>query len=69
MNTSSSILSRIVRDRAFVVRGARVGYFDTSDSGQLRYLGRVPELKTSAGNMFKPSEVSQLVAAGRAMGV
>eukprot|EP01083_Nonionella_stella_P085469 237035_1 len=56
-NDSNRILNdSIVRDRAFVVRGARVGYFDTSDSGQLRYLGQIPELKTSCGELFKPSE-------------
>lgn len=48
------ICFRITRNRTFVVRGSKIGYFAHDDDDQMTYLGKIPEVRVSALSLRAP---------------
>lgn len=47
----------MANNRTFVMRGSQVGVFKHDDDERLEYVGRIPEVRTRAGELFTPSKV------------
>lgn len=51
------LASAIKHNRAFVVRGSKVGVFKHDNDGQLDFVTSIDEIKTNNGKLFSPSKI------------
>lgn len=49
---------RTKTNRAFVVRGSRIGVFKVTDDEKLKFSNTIKKIKNSKGELFSPQKVS-----------
>ena len=56
-NTNSQLAVGQRHDRAFVVRGSKIGVFKNTDDDQLQFMTNISKVQTPKGKLFSPKKV------------
>jgi hypothetical protein len=56
-NVNSQLAVGQKHDRAFVVRGSKIGVFKNTDDNQLQFLTNISKVQTPKGKLFSPKKV------------
>jgi VID27 N-terminal region/VID27 C-terminal WD40-like domain/VID27 PH-like domain len=56
-NTNSQLAVGQKHDRAFVVRGSKIGVFKNTDDNQLQFITNISKVQTPKGKLFSPKKV------------